>query len=99
MNQNPNYKLKQPLPLGRIVATLGVLRLLAEHQCSFLPYLQRHAFGDWGDIEHEDKLLNDHAVRTGERVLSNYKLNDVDRIWIITEHDRSVTTMLLPEEY
>lgn len=96
---NPNPKFKQPLPLGRIVATPGVLRLLAEHQCSFLPYLQRHAFGDWGDLEHEDKLLNDHAVSTNQRVLSSYRLNDCDRIWIITEHDRSVTTMLLPEEY
>lgn len=96
---NPTPKLKSPLPLGRIVATPGALRLLAEHRCGFLPLLQRHAFGDWGDLEHEDKLLNDHAVRTGERVLSSYRVTDLDRIWIITEHDRSVTTLLLPEEY
>lgn len=96
---NPTPKLKQPLPLGRIVATPGLLRLLAEHQCSFMPFLQRHAFGDWGDLEHEDKLLNDLAVRTNERVLSSYRVTDLEKIWIITEADRSLTTMLLPEEY
>ena len=96
---NPNPKIKNPLPLGRIVATPGLLRLLAEHQCSFMPFLQRHAFGDWGDLEHEDKLLNDLAVRTNERVLSSYRVTDLEKIWIITEADRSLTTMLLPEEY
>ncbi len=63
-----------------------------------IPYLMRHAVGDWGDVCIEDKISNDAATHTGQRVLSAYQLFG-QKIWIITEWDRSVTTVLFPSEY
>jgi hypothetical protein len=60
--------------------------------------LNKHISGDWGDVCAEDKATNDQALKDGDRVLSAYKVGDV-KIWIITEYDRSYTTILLPEEY
>lgn len=63
-------------------------------------FLARHARGDWGDLCEEDKGANDTAYRCGEgRILSSYKTKTGEKIWIITEADRSATTILLPEEY
>ncbi|WP_197711002.1 hypothetical protein [Chromatium okenii] len=59
----------------------------------------RHRQGNWGEISSEDQQENDRAVVEGNRVLSVYPLQDDLRIWIITEADRTVTTLLLPEEY
>jgi hypothetical protein len=86
-------------PLGRIVATPGALRTLNEAAESPLPLLRRHAHGDWGDLHPDDNLANERALRTGMRLLSAYVLPTEERIWIITEADRSVTTVLTPEEY
>ena len=62
--------------------------------------IARHMAGDWGDdMDEEDKAANDCAVKNGGRILSAYILSDGTRIWIITEADRSTTTLLLPEEY
>jgi hypothetical protein len=66
---------------------------------SMLPYLVRHANGDWGDVCKEDWRSNDEALKNGLRLLSEYKLPDDRRIWIITEWDRSATTLLFPEDY
>lgn len=63
------------------------------HDC-----LLRHLNADWGDLGPEDKASNDEALRNGGRLLSSYKLNG-KKMWIITEADHSVTTILLPEEY
>ena len=61
--------------------------------------LQRYSKCDWGDLSPEDAKMNDDAIKTGDRVLAAY-INDVGtKIYIITEHDRSVTTILFPEEY
>lgn len=60
--------------------------------------LNRHAKGDWGDVCDEDKKANDFALDNKERILSSYTLDDT-KIWIITEWDRSVTTVLFPSEY
>lgn len=60
--------------------------------------LERHANQDWGDLDAEDKTTNDDAARHGGRVLSAYSLRG-DKLWIITEADRSVTTLLTPDEY
>ena len=60
---------------------------------------QRHVLGDWGDINQEDKKTNDLAVEMGERILSGYTLPDGTKVWVITESDRSATTILLPDEY
>ena len=85
--------------LGRLVATPGALAALAAAGTSPLPYLQRHAGGDWGDVGADDRRANDRALRHGERLFSVYVLPDGGRLWIITEWDRSKTTVLLPEDY
>jgi hypothetical protein len=85
--------------LGRIVATPGALALLAATGADPLELLSRHASGDWGEVPPEDARENELSVREGFRIISNYPLSDAGRIWIITEADRSATTLLLPEDY
>jgi len=86
-------------PLGQLVATPGALDAMKEAEVSFLPYIRRHLEGDWGDISPEDAAENKLSLEQGFRLLSAYNLPDGSRIWIITEADRSATTILLPEEY
>jgi len=62
-------------------------------------YISRHADGDWGDLDEHDRKANEYALEHGLRVLSAYTLGSGEKIWIITEADRSSTTILLPEEY
>jgi hypothetical protein len=87
-----------PLPLGRLVATPEALRVLSEAGEDPTHYLTRHASGDWGDLDAHDRRENERSLRHGWRILSSYHVG-VKTIWIITEADRSVTTILLPEEY
>jgi hypothetical protein len=87
-----------PLPLGRVVATPGALKLLTEAREHPFNYLARHATGDWGELCAFDRRQNEIALREGSRVLSSYEV-PAGRVWIITEADRSITTILLPEEY
>jgi hypothetical protein len=87
-----------PLPLGKVVATPGALKLLMEARAHPFEYLARHATGDWGELCAFDRRQNEIALREGLRVLSSYETT-AGRIWIITEADRSVTTILLPGEY
>lgn len=86
-------------PFGQTVATPGALAALAEAGNSGLEYLARHASGDWGDVGAEDAKENELSLREGFRLLSSYKLPTGAKLWIITEADRSVTTLLLPDEY
>lgn len=94
-----NYSLiKQKLfNLGQIVATPGAIERITPQWTYNV--LTRHAAGDYGDICAEDATLNDHAVHDGGRIMSSYYAPDGEKIWIITEVDRSCTTLLLPEEY
>jgi hypothetical protein len=85
--------------LGRIVATPGALRALEAAEQQPAEFLDRHVNGDWGDLGDEDKQENEFSVRNGFRILSAYTTNAGEKIWIITEADRSATTLLLPEEY
>jgi len=85
--------------LGRLVATPGALRAFAATGENPINFIARHMNLDPGDLGAEDQLANLRAVREGTRVFSAYRLRDKTRIWIITEADRSVTTILLPEEY
>ena len=85
-------------PLGQIVATPGVLELLDRAAVNAAELLLRHQSGDWGSVPPEDAEENDHSVTNGNRILSSYPVGE-DRIWIITEADRSCTTLLLPHEY
>lgn len=96
MNSVPTIPLFSP---GLIVATPGALALLEKAQNSPAEFLSRHLRGDWGDLCQEDKAENELSVKHGFRLLSSYPVTDTDTIWIITEADRSVTTLLLPAEY
>ena len=87
-----------PLPLGRVVATPGALNLLRKSGGHPFDLLARHATGDWGELCAYDRRQNEIALRDGYRVLSSYEI-PTGRVWIITEADRSITTILLPEEY
>jgi hypothetical protein len=86
------------LPLGRVLATPGALKLLSEIEEHPFDYLARHATGDLGELCAFDRHQNERALREGYRVLSSYEV-PAGRIWIITEADRSITTILLPEEF
>lgn len=92
-------KPRPPLfPLGRVVATRGVLMHLEREGIATDPYLDRHMRGDWGDVPSEDAEANRYAIVVGARILSSYQIAG-ERVWIITEADRSVTTLLFPSEY
>ena len=85
------------VPLGRTLATPGVLEATtqAERNIAF----NRHSRGDWGDVVGEDWTANDQALQNGERLISVYHTLSGIKFWIITEADRSATTVLLPREY
>ncbi|QOQ80593.1 MULTISPECIES: hypothetical protein [Comamonas] len=85
--------------LGQLLATPGALELLQTHKLTALPFVLRHVSGDWGDICAEDRQANADALQYGYRLMSVYELSKAERLWIITEADRSSTTLLLPEEY
>lgn len=91
---------KQPrVELGKVVATPGALRLLEAHGLNPLELLARHGQGDWGDVCPEDARANDQGLVDGDRLLSAYALPGGERVWVLTECDRSATTILLPGEY
>ncbi|WP_353627682.1 hypothetical protein ABNQ24_06870 [Ralstonia pseudosolanacearum] len=87
------------LALGQLVATPAAVAALSEAGVSVYRLLNRHTCGDWGELSDEDRQQNELAVTTGQRVLSSYLLGNGQKIWIITEWDRSATTVLLPDEY
>ncbi len=84
-------------PLGQVVATPGALRELTRADIDLALY--RHQRADWGDVDPSDAKANDQAVKAGNRILSAYQAGNGTRFWIITEADRSATTVLLPDEY
>ena len=86
-------------PFGRVVATPGALHALEKAEQLPAEFLDRHVNGDWGDVPEEDKQANEAAVEQGLRILSAYTTSAGDRIWVLTEADRSATIILLPEEY
>jgi hypothetical protein len=90
---------ERTFPLGRLVATPGAVEALRENGQEPTEFLRRHWRGDWGDLDQEDIAENEFSLAKGFRLLSRYTLNDSTVIWIITEADRSATTILLPEEY
>ncbi len=86
-------------PLGQIVATPGALGELERAGESPGTFLKRHITGDWGDVDEDDRRENQHSLVQGCRLLSAYTLSNDTRLWVITEADRSATTILLPSEY
>ena len=87
------------VPLGHIVATQGALKALQDSSQSPIEFIARHKRGDWGEVCEEDWELNNQDLKNGNRLLSAYRTEGNVKLWIITEWDRSVTTVLLPEEY
>ena len=91
--------------LGKVVATPGALKALQDAGQNAAHFLEMHQSGAWGDMDREDRRLNDEAIAhegdpdRQQRVLSSYQTSLGTKIWIITEWDRSATTILLPEEY
>lgn len=99
---------KRKFSPGHMVITPGAQELLHEANRDWREYMARHLSGDWGELDPDDVKENNRAIRDNLRILSNYSVTDGTgtlarttgkRIWIITEHDRSVTTIMLPEEY
>lgn len=86
-------------PLGQVVATPGALEAMRAASDEPTLYLLRHQTGDWGNLEEEDKAENEFSLTRDLRLFSAYYLKDGTKIWIITEADRSATTVLLPSEY
>ena len=84
-------------PLGQVVSTRNAADSL--NQEDVLASIRRHVTGDWGELDEQDRKENDLSVKQGFRILSAYKDRNDVRFWIITEADRSVTTVLLPEDY
>jgi hypothetical protein len=97
-------------PLGQANFTRGIIALIGDNpeatMRGILAAVSRHAHGDWGDLDEEDRAENDLSLDRGYRLLSAYHVptwaddyDDPTKIWVITEADRSLTTVLLPEEY
>lgn len=84
---------------GKFLATPGSLNTLERAGVAPATLLLRHCKGDWGDLGHEDKCANERALIDRARILSAYKLLTGEKVWVITEADRSATTILLPSEY
>src|SRR5262245_12921058 len=93
-------QMKQPLfELGQLAATPAALEALINSGERAETFLRRHLSGDWGEISADDAEENELALRKGFRILSAYTLKTGEKIWLITEADRSVTTIILPEDY
>ena len=85
--------------LGQTIATPAALTALEEAGQSPSEFLHRHVNGDFGELDAEDRQANEDALIHGERLLSSYLTKMGTKIWVITEADRSSTTLLLPEDY
>ena len=100
-NQNTIVKTENKVlfDLGQTFMTIGAREALEESNQTANEFLARHQSGDYGDICEDDRKENEFSVKKGFRILSAYKTKLSEKIWIITELDRSSTTILLPEEY
>lgn len=90
------FNLGQPVVTGGVYKFISSNKEFAKH---IILSLRRHMAGDWGDVCDEDRVTNEFALRDGGRLFSVYKGEGMPTIWVITEWDQSVTTILLPEEY
>lgn len=98
MTTQQTNQVKPLFALGQTVATPGAMEVMQNICISAYALLSRHQRGDWGNLEVEDQHANNQALTQGGRIFSAYSFAAV-RLWVITEADRSVTTILLPEDY
>lgn len=94
----PQYSDGPLFPLGQVVATPGALEYCAKNDISPLTLIGRHHRGDWGDLSDDDREANENALFAGGRLLSAYRVGN-EKLYCITEWDRSATTLLLAREY
>lgn len=99
MKLTPVYCPQPKFSLGHLVATPAAIASLHAAGVSPMSLLRRHACGDWGQMSDADQRSNERALEEGSRLLSAYTLPTKVRVWVITEADRSATTVLLPREY
>lgn len=90
---------KPKFSIGQLVATPGALAAMSDAGQNAMHFVSRHIVGDWGECCPEDQQANGDALVQGERLLSVYRTSKGEKIWVITEADRSSTCVLLPEEY
>ena len=90
---------KKSFPLGQVLITPPAEAVLQEAGRTFKEFLDRHATGDWGEIEADDWNGNEEALTSGRRLMSVYAVSETQKVWVITESDRSLTTILLPDDY
>jgi hypothetical protein len=88
-----------PFELGELSVTRGAVDAAVATGARLVDLLLRHLSCDWGTVDRHDQAANDDAVTNGGRILSSYRLGDDTDIWVITEADRSATTVLLASEY
>ena len=98
MTTKPNAVIiAETFRLGMVCATPGVIEEIPVNDQ--MTALQRHARGDWGELDSEDWAENELSLKEGFRLFSVYRSAQGVKFWIITEADRSATTLLLPSEY
>jgi hypothetical protein len=85
--------------LGKVVATPGALAVLERAFQGPREFIDRHVAGDWGEVSEEDRVENEVSLLNGYRLLSAYRTRMGETLWVLSEGDRSITTILLPEEY
>ena len=90
---------KPRFELGKTVATTAALQAITDAGQEPEDFLRRHVMGDWGDCDEHDSQANEDAVAVGERIFSVYVTSAGVKLWVISEADRSSTTILLPDEY
>jgi hypothetical protein len=97
--EQPWHQTAALFALGNVVATPGALDLLTRTGVHPRTLIERHVTGDWSDMDIEDRKANRDAVFNGSRIFSAFNITATERLWLITEADRSATTFLLPTEY
>ncbi len=91
-------KRQQLFALGQVVSTPKVLAFAEKYKIDLFQLLYRHQTGDWGNLDEQDKESNEEALINNTRIFSSYSIAE-DKIWLITEADRSLTTFLMPSDY
>lgn len=94
-----SFLFETKFPTGRVVITPGASDLLAQNEQNPLEFIEHHTSLLRGNLSEDDYTANLHAVNADLRIFSSFNTESGDEIWVITEHDRSVTKILLPEEY
>jgi hypothetical protein len=97
-SQIPDTSPAPRFPLGNLYATSAVAQWASQEVLSLSRFIERHHNGDWGDLDEEDKQANEDALKYGGRIFSSYLTNQ-RKLYVITECDRSLTTILFAEEY